>query len=554
MNHAAPSPRRCPGAAAPIPPAGFLRWRSPLPLCLLAAAAWLLVQACAVTSSVALVTPPAPAGAARSPVTPAPESSSAAEVIPAPESSGAAEVIPAPEPSSTAALIPASGRSGAAAPASAVESSGTAAPTSLPESSNAGLAAAPESLAQTVISPAPAGPFGTPTFPCPKELEPRVGFWVRVFAEYGKNQRVIHDARYPWVIYEVANVTGLTQSQIDARVQARKTYYTVVLERLADRSPAEYNTEEKRVAALLAGIDEGARYTRAKERIRSQPGVKEQFELGVRRSGRYLHAIHAVLDSHGLPREIACLPHVESSFHPGARSKAAAVGLWQFTSKTAKRFMKVEQDLDERLDFLCATEGAARYLAEAHDILKSWPLAVTSYNHGVGGMLRAKNHLRTEDFVRILLEYDGPSYGFASRNFYCEFLAAIEISNHVEKYFGALLPDPPLVLDAYRLPHHVKLPALARAFGISTLELADINPALGPAIRAGTRPVPLGYTLRLPAGKGGEASILYASIPANERLDRIPARPGSRSARAILSPGSPSATTSRSRPCAGSTT
>jgi membrane-bound lytic murein transglycosylase D len=373
------------------------------------------------------------------------------------------------------------------------------------------------------VLPARAATYGTPIFPCPPSLEPRVGFWVSVFSEYSNKQRVIHDAKYPWVIYEVFRVDGLTQRQIKARVESRKDYYAALLGRLAKDDPARYNKEEERVAALLQDIPAPARYKDARDRIRSQPGVKEEFQMGLRRSGRYQDAMSELLDSLGVPGEIAYLPHVESSFHPSARSKAGAVGLWQFTARTGKRFMRVERDLDERLDPIIATGAAARYLREAYSVLGSWPLAVTAYNHGVGGMARAKMQFGTKDVGRVLLNYDGPTYGFASQNFYCEFLAAMEVARNSEKYFGSLVLDPPAVTDTFRLPDHVRLPSISRAFAVSMEDLAKLNPALGPTYLRGSRPLPKGYAVRLPLGQVEDVRVQYASIPANERMAKAPA-------------------------------
>lgn len=243
------------------------------------------------------------------------------------------------------------------------------------------------------FQPVPAAPpasLGTGVFPCPPALAPRVNFWVRIFTEFEGHQRVIHDARYPWIVYEVLDVTDLDQKAIKAKVGQRKEYYGHLLERLASRPASLWSAEERRVAALLDSVPEGARFTGARERVRSQPGIKEQFRLGLQRAGRFQDAMHAVLDSIGVPRELACLPHVESSYHPGAVSKAGAVGLWQFMPATGRRYLRVQNDLDERLDPIRATEAAARYLKDAQRELGSWPLAVVSYNHGVAGVSRAR--------------------------------------------------------------------------------------------------------------------------------------------------------------------
>ena len=373
------------------------------------------------------------------------------------------------------------------------------------------------------LRPGPAHALGSGEFPCPPELQPRVEFWIRIFAEFSKDQRVIHDGRYPWVIYEVLDVTGLTQPQIKAQVERKRKHYAAILEGMAGRPPAAYAAEERRLAQLLEGLPEGARFTNAGGRVRSQPGIREQFHAGLQRAGRYRHAMEEILAAAGVPPELLHLPHVESSFHPQAMSKAGASGLWQFMPATGRRFLRVQPDLDERLDPIRSTEAAARYLADARQTLGSWPLAVVAYNHGVAGVARARGKTGGTDIARILLEYDGPSFGFASQNFYCEFLAAIEVGEHPEKYFGGEVAcDLPWVYHEFELPHHVRWNALARGFGIDSEELAAFNPAVGGSYLRDARPLPRGYRLRLPSLRSTDAHALYAALPASEKLDRVP--------------------------------
>jgi membrane-bound lytic murein transglycosylase D len=78
--------------------------------------------------------------------------------------------------------------------------------------------------------------------------------------------------------------------------------------------------------------------------------------------------------------------------------------------------------------------GAANYLKHAYKKLNDWPAAITSYNHGIGGMKRAQNQVG-RDFVQIVDTYTGPAFGFASRNYYAQFLAAREIANNPRQYF-----------------------------------------------------------------------------------------------------------------------
>ena len=128
----------------------------------------------------------------------------------------------------------------------------------------------------------------------------------------------------------------------------------------------------------------------------------------------------------GLPPELAALPHVESSFDPTAYSKVGAAGLWQFMRSTGRRFLRIDSTVDERLDPFRETEAAAQLLSYNYRLLGSWPLAITAYNHGAEGMRRARDELGTDDIARIVHDYHSPSFGFASRNFYVSFLAALD--------------------------------------------------------------------------------------------------------------------------------
>lgn len=370
---------------------------------------------------------------------------------------------------------------------------------------------------------AAAANLGTETFPCPPELQARTEFWIRIFTEFGKTDKVLHDERYPWIIYEVIDVTGLEAKAASAKTEGRIAYYAELLDSMAKIPPAQFGADQKRVAELLREVPEEALYTRAKERLRTQTGIRENFRAGLERSGRYLDYIAEVLAAQGVPGEVAYLPHVESSFNPAAQSHAGAVGLWQFTKDTGRLFMTVEGDIDERRDPYAASRAAARYLKNSHEKLGSWPLAVVSYNHGLAGVRRAMDALGTNDIVRVLHEYDGPRFGFASQNFYCEFVAAIEVGRNPQRYFDGIFPATPERPQEFVLSHYVKFTTLCSAFGLTGEELARWNPALGRSHREGERFVPKGYVVRLPETIA-TPEISYASIPA-EHLHPQPPRP-----------------------------
>lgn len=279
-------------------------------------------------------------------------------------------------------------------------------------------------------------------FYVPPELEPQVGFWQKVYTVWRRSQAAIHDDRYLDVVYEVVEFPddvgdSLTPDQ-KAWLAERRDYWksrlSVLEGKVAARQPI--TPDDREIVAMLGH----GRLTGAADRVRSQRGMRERFKRGLEISRRYERTFRKIFRDAGLPEDLAYLPHVESSFQAAAKSSAGAVGIWQFTRAAAEKFMTINDRVDERLDPVASARGAARYLSHSYSRLGNWPMALTSYNHGLNGMKRAQS-LYGDDFVRIVQEYDHPLFGFASRNFYAEFLAAREIARDPERFFGDEMRD-----------------------------------------------------------------------------------------------------------------
>ena len=203
------------------------------------------------------------------------------------------------------------------------------------------------------------------------------------------------------------------------------------------------NNEEERILKLFPEGTSNAEFRAAAGRLRFQLGQSDRFRAGLIRSGTWKPYIHDVLAKRGLPLELAALPHVESSFDPTGYSKVGAAGMWQFMRSTGVRYMRIDHIVDERRDPFFSTDAAARLLADNYSVIQSWPLALTAYNHGLAGMRRAVQQQKTTDIATIVAKYQSRSFGFASRNFYTAFLAALEIDSNPERYFPNLKLDPP---------------------------------------------------------------------------------------------------------------
>ncbi|WP_232056702.1 MULTISPECIES: lytic transglycosylase domain-containing protein [Methylomonas] len=279
-------------------------------------------------------------------------------------------------------------------------------------------------------------------FPKPAELEPAVDFWRKTYAVWQRSEVAYHDDRYMNVVYEVMTLPGYVGEGLTAEqkrlMSERRDYWKGQLAGL--ESKLRYNAPLTPQDRMLidkferAGLSVNTVLAGAGDRVRAQRGTRERFKRGMEISGRYNLQFRKIFRDAGLPEELALLPHVESSFQPAARSSAGAVGMWQFTKAAAQTFMPGNNRVDQRLDPFISAVGATRYLSYAYGKLGDWPSAVTSYNHGIGGMKRAQSNMG-KDFARIVRYYDGPAFGFASRNYYAQFLAAREIAANTDAYF-----------------------------------------------------------------------------------------------------------------------
>jgi membrane-bound lytic murein transglycosylase D len=127
-------------------------------------------------------------------------------------------------------------------------------------------------------------------------------------------------------------------------------------------------------------------------------------------------------------------------------------------------------------------------------------LALTSYNHGIGGMQRAKD-LYGHDFMRIVNDYEHRYFGFASRNFYAEFLAARDVANHPDRFFPeGLRYEPPLNWDRIVLTYPMPVSELALRYNVDRGSLASMNAAWTSAARRGRVAIPAGTEVWLPPG------------------------------------------------------
>ncbi len=367
----------------------------------------------------------------------------------------------------------------------------------------------------------------------PSGLADNVEFWTQIFSTYGREQVVIHDTEHPGRIYSILDFAHEAARMTDDALRrhmnkvekAEIQRLQGILRKLENRpDSARLTVEEMRIRSLFRNDTHPGRFRAAaeKKRIRAQRGVHERFREGIRRSRRYLARMEEIFRQEGVPVELTRLPLVESSFNVRAYSKVGAAGLWQFMPGTGRKFLHIDAAVDERLDPFVATRAAARFLRRNHERLGSWPLAITAYNHGPAGMERAVRSVGSTDLSDIIRRYKSRTFGFASKNFYAEFLAAVDVYENYRQHFGDMALDPEIDADEVALSHYVPLRSLLPCTGTDLSGFKELNPAVRPAAVSNQRWLPRGYRVRVAAGRAPSFRSCYDGIPSASKRKSHP--------------------------------
>jgi len=364
----------------------------------------------------------------------------------------------------------------------------------------------------------PTAGFGGQFFPFYPGIKNNFKFWEKIYSTYSLNDAVIHDSEDLSRIYEVIPMLdpALPGAQRINRttLEKKRDKYIFLLKKMSLTKTAS-SVEEKRISALFKGSDRFKEMAKAAKNVRSQTGQKERFLEGVFRSRKYMKKMKEIFRSHGLPEDLAYLPHVESSFNIEAYSKFGAAGMWQFTRGTGKQYLTINSALDERLDPILATRAAARYLKSSYGVLNTWPLAITSYNYGKAGMLRA---LKAKgSYEEIFSSYNEGHFKFASKNFYSEFLAALKVAKNIEDR-NDTKEKPTQSFHYLKLSGYMNINHVKSHFRLNKKQIKQLNPALLSPVFAGEKLIPKGYSLRLPGS--GKIKQRISSISSSFYIDR----------------------------------
>jgi membrane-bound lytic murein transglycosylase D len=239
---------------------------------------------------------------------------------------------------------------------------------------------------------------------------------------------------------------------------------------------------------------------------------RKNMEEALRRSGLYLDRFRRIFAEEGLPQDLVYMAHVESLFKPRAYSRAHARGIWQFMAGTGRLYdLQVGWWLDERMDILKSTRGAARFLRDLKEEFGDWYLVLAAYNGGPGRVARVRRRHGDLDYWTMARRRLLPR---ETSNFVPSILAAMIIYRSPERYGFFVEKELPLEFDTVPLDYQVDLRVIADSIGVPVGALEEMNPEL----LRGVTPPDSEYQLKVPVGNGGLVAVKLAEIPPEQRL------------------------------------
>ncbi len=252
---------------------------------------------------------------------------------------------------------------------------------------------------------------------------------------------------------------------------------------------------------------------------RYQHSARRSFAKWLSRGGRYEPMIRAKLHDAGLPEDLTYLALIESGYDPNAYSRAAAVGMWQFMTSTAKSTgLRVDWWIDERRDPVRSTDGAIKFLKYLNEQFGSLYLAAAAYNGGPGrvsrGLTRYADELDGEtgdDAFFALAETD--YLRRETRDYVPRLIAAALIAKDPTRYGFDIDYDSALVYDTARVGPATPLSAVAKAAGATVSTIIELNPE----VLRGMTPPKDSFTVRIPLGAGESFDSSFAALPREER-------------------------------------
>jgi len=338
---------------------------------------------------------------------------------------------------------------------------------------------------------------------------------IELIAELMEHEDLEHDFNFCWIAFRILqlydeHVMPLAKLDTDNPALAVRERLLCNPERIAvdenlfvgmllpkTQIPLELNAEVKKFITYFS----------------TSPKMKEIFQRYLHRAALYFPTIERAIAEEGAPPELIYLSLVESGVNPHARSRANAIGTWQFVKGTGRLYgLAGNKWFDERRDIIKSTRSAMRHLKDLYQLYGDWYLALAAYNAGPGRVNRAlRKSPHKCDFWSLRKYFRRETQQYVPR-----YIAATIIALYPERFgFEPMRYAKPIEYDEVTVPDCITLSTLAEYSGIDVDTLQFLNPEL---FKNMTPPAYKGYKLRVPKGRASNMAAAIENIPASERL------------------------------------
>ncbi|MBT7611471.1 MAG: lytic transglycosylase domain-containing protein [Bacteriovoracaceae bacterium] len=290
-------------------------------------------------------------------------------------------------------------------------------------------------------------------FNIPGYFSNAVHFWFNVYTLYNSNFSIIHDKNNLSLVYKVLDYTSLLKSVLNHHTKVSlMSQFTLNKVRALKKSIRNLSLninigkDEKDIKKMLIKarikIPKTSKkrtkfYNRLAFNMRAQTGQKNNITQGIINFSNYRKTTEKIISIINLPEELLAIPFLESSYNVNAVSKVGAAGVWQFMPRIARHFMSQSKQTDMRLNPLLASVAAFHLLKQNKQILKRWDLGITAYNSGTKHIVRARKKFKKQNLSlqEYIERYKHPHIGFATKNFYSEYLALVYALAYQDELF-----------------------------------------------------------------------------------------------------------------------
>lgn len=230
------------------------------------------------------------------------------------------------------------------------------------------------------------------------------------------------------------------------------------------------------------------------------------FNIKLTKAKLYFPIIERIFREENVPEEFKYLVIQESALIPDAVSSANAVGFWQFKIEAATEVgLRVDRQVDERMNIVSATRGAAKYLKSNNFYFDNWIYALLAYNTGRGG---ARRYVNKKLYGARTMELDKNTHWYVKT-----FLAhMIAVKNNI-----AQCPNPDFYLYEFESGAGKTLKQIAGEFAFNENDLEEYNKWL----KRGAIPIDKPYSVIIPIeGKKPLKSIVQVK-PSEKQVSKI---------------------------------